>query len=619
MRFAILAALLPVCAPAQGLEYVKANFTKYEHRIPMRDGKRLFTSVYVPKDASPEKRYPILLNRTPYGVGPYGADKYKGDIGPSDVLAKEGYIFVYQDVRGRNYSEGEFINMTPHKASKSGPQDVDESTDTYDTIDWLLKSIPHNNGRVGTYGISYPGFYTTAGMIDAHPAHKAASPQAPIADWFIGDDFHRNGAFYLPHAFNFFAGFGKPRPEPTEQKRDPFPYGTPDGYDFYLRMGTLTNANERYFKNDIAFWNEMMRQPNYTEFWQSRNIRVHTKNIRPAVMVVGGWFDTENLFGALETYRSVEKLSPGTFNVMVMGPWWHGQWARDDGAAMGNATFNQKTGPWYRENVEAPFFNYYLKDKGELKLAEATVFEMGSNVWRRHDAWPPRAARSRTLYFHPKGSLSWDPPKDSGAFDEYLSDPAKPVPFTDQVSTGMTREHMTDDQRFATRRPDVLVYQTEPLEEDLVIAGPLAATLHVSTTGGDADWIVKLIDVYPDDRDEPTPQGQPAPRVKLGGYQQLVRGEVFRGRFRNSFEKPEPFQPGVKAKVEYNLNDVYHNFRRGHRLMIHVQSTWFPLVDRNPQKYVDIYTAKESDFQKATHRVYREAGSASGVKVLTLP
>ena len=603
----------------QGVAKVKELYTKYEYRVPMRDGKRLFTSVYVPKDESEPS--PILLNRTPYSVAPYGADKYKAEVGPSEEFGKLGkYIIVYQDVRGKNMSEGEFINMTPHKPNKKGPADFDESSDAYDTIEWLTKNIPNNNGRVGTWGISYPGFYTAAGMIDAHPAHKAASPQAPITDWFTGDDFHRNGALYLPHAFNFLIGFGKPRPEPIVPKRgETFDHGTPDGYKFFLNMGPLYNANEKYYKNEVSFWNDMMSHGTYDEFWQSRNLRPHLKGIKPAVMTVGGWFDAENLYGALNVYRNVERTSPGTQNILVMGPWRHGGWSRDTGEKLGDVSFNAKTGEFYRKNIELPFFEFYLRGKGENKLPEAFVFETGTNVWKKYDAWPPKSSKQASLYLLAGGKLSFTAPKETAeVFDEYISDPAKPVPFINSVTVGMTVEHMLDDQRFASSRPDVLVYQTDALEEDLTMAGPLRPELFVSTSGTDSDWIVKLIDVYPDDFEtvEPDVRGRNAPKkTPMNGFQQLVRGEVFRGKFRNSFSNPEPFVSGKPTSVAYDMNDINHTFRRGHRIMVQIQSSWFPLVDRNPQKFMDINSARESDFVKATQRVYRGGGKATQIKV----
>jgi putative CocE/NonD family hydrolase len=611
----ILFAASPGFVAAQGLEYVKANYTKYEYRIPMRDGNKLFTAVYVPKDQS--KPYPILLTRTPYSVRPYGVDQYKSDLGPSPLFGKSGYIFAYQDVRGRWMSEGQFINMRPHNPAKKESEEIDESSDTYDTIEWLIKHVPNNNSRVGQSGISYPGFYTAAGMIDAHPALKASSPQAPVTDWFIGDDWHHNGALFLPHMFNFMAGFGRPRPEPTKKFEHKFDYETQDGYQFFLHLGPLPNANARYFKDDVAFWTEAMKHGSYDDFWKARNLRQHLNNVRPAVMTVGGWFDAENLFGALETYKKVEKTSEGRTNILVMGPWLHGGWSRGNGESLGDVRFNDKTSAFYREQIELPFFEFHLKGVGEFKHPEAWVFETGTNQWRRHDAWPPKTAKHQSLYFHPKGRLVWkELANGEESYDEYQSDPAKPVPYMDKIVLGMSPEYMVADQRFAARRPDVLVYETDALDQDVTIAGPIEVKLHVSTTGTDSDWIVKLIDVYPDDYPDPNPNPT---NVRMGGYQQLVRGDVMRGKFRNSFEKPEPFSPGQPTAVSFKMQDSYHTFRTGHRIMVQVQSSWFPLVDRNPQTFVDIYQAKESDFQKATQRVYRSREMPSHLSVLMLP
>ncbi len=607
-RFVVL--LIFACTSyGQGLEYIKSHYTKFEFQIPMRDGKKLFTSVYVPKDTS--EKYPIMLDRTPYSVSPYGTDNYKTALGPSEKFAKENFIFVYQDVRGRYLSEGDFTDMTPHRAVKRGPQDTDESSDTYDTIEWLIHHVPNNNGNVGMWGVSYPGFYTSAGIIDAHPALKAASPQAPIADWFIGDDFHHNGTLYLPHMFRFFSGFGHPRPVPTL----PPPPGSntsaltqQDGYSFFLGLGPLSNINEKYFKQDVPFWTQMTQHGTYDEFWQSRDLRRHLKNIKPAVMTVGGWFDAEDLFGALNTYKEIEKNSPGATNTLVMGPWYHGGWSRSDGDLLGNVHFNSKTAVFYREEIELPFFEYWLKGKGDGKLPEAYVFETGTNQWRKETAWPPNDAQPKTLYFHPGGRLAFDAPANKNTFDEYVSDPNKPVPYIHSQAPGMTREHMVEDQRFASTRPDVLTYQTAVLDSDITLAGPLTASLLASTTGTDSDFVVKLIDVYPEDFPDPDPN--PA-GIHMGGYQQLIRGEAMRGKFRNSFSRPEPFTPSKPEKVEWLMPDIDHCFRRGHRIMIQVQSSWFPLVDRNPQKFLDIYNAKEADFVKATQRIY----SGSGLKV----
>jgi uncharacterized protein len=593
---------------AQNDEYVRSSYTKYEYQITMRDGKKLFTAVYSPKDTS--HSYPILLNRTPYSVAPYGADRYPVSLGPSDELAKDGFIFVYQDVRGRMMSEGEFTNMTPCKDVKNGPADVDESTDAYDTIDWLVKNIPDNNGNVGMWGISYPGFYAAAGMIDAHPALKAVSPQAPISDWFIGDDFHHNGAFYLPHAFGFLSGFGHVRPKPTTSFDKFFSFPTPDGYDFYFKMGALRNANQKYLKNEIPFWNEMMQHGNYDYFWQARNLRPHLKNIKPAVMTVGGWFDAEDLFGALNVYKTVEASSPGAYNILVMGPWFHGGWYRSAGDELGNIRFGSETSVFYRKEIEFPFFRHFLKGTADPDLPEAYVFETGSNQWEKKKQWPPKEVKPRNLYLCANGRLSWDPDTKESAtsYDEYVSDPAKPVPYIEGIAAGMTREHMVEDQRFASRRPDVLTYVTDELKQNITIAGPVAPALNVSTSGTDSDFVVKLIDVYPDDY----PDNDPNPtRVRMGGFQQLVRGEAFRGKFRNSYSNPEPFVPGEITKIAYQMPDIFHTFRKGHKIMIQVQSTWFPLVDRNPQQFLDIYRASDGDFIKATERIYRSRTAPS--------
>jgi uncharacterized protein len=608
----------PVCYGQQKedpAKYIREHFTKQQAQIAMRDGVRLFTNIYLPRDTS--QQYPILMMRTPYGVGPYEKDRLPGGMGPNRLLEKEGYIFVFQDVRGCYMSEGKFENMRPHLDKKSSNQDIDESSDTYDTIEWLLANVPNHNGRVGMWGISYPGFYASAGMIDAHPALKAVSPQAPIADWFF-DDFHHHGTFFLPHAFNFFASFGRPRPEPTAKRGSRFDYKTPDGYQFYLDMGPLKNADTRYFKGQIAYWNEMAAHPNYDAYWQARNLLPHLRKVAPAVMTVGGWFDAEDLYGALNTYQTIEKQNPGIFNMLVMGPWRHGGWSRSDGDRLGNIHFGSKTGLLYQKDMELAFFEHFLKDKGPLTLPEAYVFETGENAWRQFDHWPPRTVQKKTLYFHSAGKLSFEAPAEDGdAHDEYVSDPDKPVPFSEAITTGMTTEYMTDDQRFAGRRPDVLVYQTEVLTKPLTLAGPVLADLHVATSGTDADWVVKLIDVFPNDaKDYPNmTSGR-----RLGGYQMMVRSEAIRGRFRTSYEKPEPFIPNQPVRVALPLQDVLHTFGKGHRLMVQVQSTWFPLIDRNPQKYVDnIFQADAKDFEKATQRIYRSRQQPTSLQVNLLP
>ena len=586
--------------PSSEEEYIGANYNKFEYRIEMRDGVELFTAVYTPNDVS--GKYPILLYRTPYSCRPYGADQYRKALGPSHQFAQDGYIFVYQDVRGRYLSEGTWVQMTPHISQKTAPGDIDESTDTYDTIEWLLENLGNHNGRVGQWGISYPGFYTAAGMIDSHPALKAASPQAPVGDFFF-DDFHHHGAFFLPHSFGFLSRHGRDRSGPTTKPVTRFDFGTPDGYEFFLQLGPLSEVNQTYFDGESSFWDEIVRHPNYDAFWQKRSIIPNLKDIACAVMTVGGWFDAEDLYGPLQIYRSVERNNPGIFNVLVMGPWAHGDWGRREGSGLGNARFGSATSDFYRERILFPFFNYYLKQRGELALPEAYVFETGANRWRTFEHWPPASVRERNLYLRQRGGLSFDPPQTGEEdFGEYVSDPDKPVPFIQDTSTEMTREYMTDDQRAASRRPDVLSFQTEVLEEDLTLAGPIQATLWVSTTAGDADWIVKVIDVHPSS----APDSVPNPRqVRMGGYQMLIRSEVIRGRFRNSYEQPEPFVSNRVTEVSLPLQDLFHNFKRGHRIMFQIQSTWFPLVDRNPQKYVpNIFKAVEADFVSATHRIY---------------
>ena len=586
----------------------------------MRDGARLYTAVYVPRDES--ARSPILMYRTRYGVGNYGANVYP----PLRELAWPGftgrpYIFVWQDVRGSFLSEGKFSDMTPHLARKRRPEDVDQSSDTYDTIDWLVANVPGNNGRVGLWGISYDGFFAAAGMIDAHPALVAVSPQAPQADWFGGDDLHMHGALVLD-GFEYFSAWGRPRREPTTDEPRPIDFGTADGYEFYLRVGPIANLDERYFRDEIPIWSAVMAHGTYDSFWKERNILPHLVDVRPAVMTVSGWYDANNLYGALHVYQAVERSSPETLNTLVIGPWSHGQWRSRSGESLGDVSFGSATAELYRGEILRPFFDSRLQVDGGRDLPEAYVFETGANRWRTFDHWPPDFASARSLYLQEGGGLSFDPPASVDAYDEYVSDPAKPVPFIERLATDRTHDYMIQDQRFAARRPDVLVYQTEPLSEDLTIAGPIRPSLWVSTTGTDSDWVVKLIDVYPDDAPETaasTGTGLLRPGASMAGYQQLVRGDVLRGKFRGSLEKPEPFVPGEPTRVTFEMLDVLHTFRKGHRVMVQIQSSWFPLVDRNPQSFVDIYHAREADFRKATQRVYHSAAAASSLEIHVLP
>ncbi|MGI8638735.1 MAG: CocE/NonD family hydrolase [Pyrinomonadaceae bacterium] len=617
--------------PNELATYIKENYTKREVLIPVRDGVKLFTSIYEPKNKT--VKYPMLLNRTPYTVSPYGADKFKTSLGPDELFAREGYIFVYQDVRGRWMSEGEFEDVRPD-IKNTKPGEIDEPTDTFDTIDWLVKNVAGNNGKVGTYGISYPGFYTSAGSIDSHPALKACSPQAPVSDWFHGDDMHHNGALFLAQNYSFFTGFGQPRPTPTNNGdylkkwtgRD-----TEDGYDYFKQLGGLKETADSYEKGlgiRIKFWDDMMAHPNYDQYWKDRNILPKLKNIKCATMTVGGWYDNEDLYGALKTYEYIERQNPGIFNVLVVGPWFHGGWARSDGDWLGTAYFGQKTAEYYRNNMELPFFNHFLKDKGDIsKINEVNLFDTGSHEWKSFENYNPTNGKDTALYLTENGGLSFEMPKTQNGFNEYVSDPSKPVPYTQKITSNYPRDFMTEDQRFASTRPDVLVYQTEPLTKDITVAGDIKPYLFISSSGTDSDFIVKLIDVFSDDYKYPTtgktlPNGQPE-RVKPpedsafsvfepGGYQMLLRGEPFPARFRNSFEKPEPLKPNEVAKIEYTMPGVLHTFKKGHRIMVQIQSTWFPLIARNPQKFMPNYKlATQSDFQKATERVYFGGANAS--------
>ncbi|MBK9797491.1 MAG: CocE/NonD family hydrolase [Holophagaceae bacterium] len=610
-------AALPVppkpSTPSGTVHAVRDRYTKREVLIPMRDGVRLFTAIYTPKD--PGRLYPILLQRTPYSLWPYGEEAYPDLLGPSARFQAEGFIFVYQDVRGRMMSEGDFVNMRPQRAVSGAP--VDESTDAYDTIAWLLEHTQGHNGKVGQWGISYPGFYAAVAALSGHPALKAVSPQAPIVDWFQGDDFHRNGALWLPHAFNFMVNFGKPRPGPTRDFPQVLDHGTSDGYAWFLRLGS-TGATRRYTK-DVAFWNELLEHPTYDAFWQARNLRPQLKDLRPAVLTVGGWFDAENLFGALQVFKTVARQSPATDNRLVMGPWFHGGWERSRGDHLGPVQFGADHSDWFQSQVLLPFFLHHLKGAKAPDLAKATVFETGTNRWHTLEAWPPKQAKDAKLYLHPAGHLSFTPPSPEGGADSFISEPSKPVPFIEQIAIGMPKEYMTADQRFAGRRPDVLVFQTEPLKEDLTLAGPLRPELFVATTGTDADWVVKLVDVYPDDFRNPdfVEGGLPWDKTPnpMGGYQQLVRGEVMRGKFRDSLSAPAPFTPGQPTRVAWAMNDIFHTFKKGHRVMVQLQSTWFPLMDRNPQVFMDINKAEATDYRSATHTVFHDAARPSGIGV----
>lgn len=595
------------------LPSVQEQYTKYEYMIPMRDGVKLYTSVYVPKDG--KEKHPILLERTPYSAGPYGPTNYKGGFRGSTKFRTNNYIFAFQDVRGRFMSEGLFEDVRPQNMNKRTVKDIDESTDTFDAIDYLVDNVPNNNGRVGLWGISYPGFYAGVGAIDSHPALKASSPQAPVSDWWMGDDFHHYGAFFLQDAFSFHSGFGQPRPVPTATpKAGPsFDYQG-NAYKWYLEMGPLPNYNDKYLKGEVKFWNDLMAHESYDSFWQARSLPRHMTNVKCALLIVGGFFDAEDLWGACNLYKFAEKQNKSAKINLVMGPWPHGGWAFGPGSRFGDIDMPGEPGNFYREQVEWPFFDAHLRGNGKVDLPEAHVYETGTGTWKQFAEWPPKAAKTRWIYLGDGKHLSWDaPPKPTTESDSYESDPANPVPYQKGNLVGRSSTYMIDDQRFASERPDVLTYRGPILESDTTVAGPVTADLWVSMTGTDADFAVKVIDEYPGDA-----------RPNLGGtamanYQMLVRAEIFRGKFRKDFSKPVAFEPGKVEQVKFDLPDTMHTFRKGHRMVIQIQSSWFPLVDRNPQRFVDIYKAKAEDFQKSTINVWHTPQHASRIGFGVLP
>jgi len=601
---------------SQDSAWICDNYYKIERYIPMRDGIKLFTAIYIPKDST--EKHPILIKRTPYSLAPYGEDQFIDFWKKYQrYYFREGYIIVWQDVRGRWMSEGQFVDVRPFIKEKKSNKDIDESSDAFDTIDWLVKNIPHNNGCVGVSGISYPGFYSTMAAASGHPALKAVSPQAPVTDWFRGDDFHHNGAFFVMDAFDFYLGeFGKPRTGPTTIRPGGFDYYAKDNYKFFLEAGALKNLM-KLTGDSIAFWKDLFAHPNEDDWWRARNARNSMYNVKPAMLVVGGYFDAEDCFGAWNLFKAIKKQSPQTNSYLSMGPWYHEEWSYNDGTHLGNIKFGSNTSYWYQNNIEIPFFNHYLKGKADPKLSAATIFFSGENKWRKFDQWPPAEKKDRTIYLQNGGGLSWDKPSGKNNFSEYLSDPAHPVPYMEDVHFNRSREYMTDDQRFAFRRPDVLSFQTGLLKEDITLAGPVIADLRVSISTTDADFVVKLIDVFPDSLsyniEDNYTEKDFIKIYPMGGYQMLVHAEIMRGKFRNSFEKPEPFKPNAIEAIHYVLPDVAHTFKKGHRIMIQVQSSWFPLVDRNPQKFTNIYTCDDADFQKATIRIYHDNEHASGI------
>lgn len=618
-RFLLLFLLLSTCicqaqnTVAPDTNWIRENYIKTEQYIMMRDGVKLFTAIYSPKDSS--QTYPILMQRTPYSVRPYGVNKYRRSLGPNVYLMHEKYIFVYQDARGRYKSEGNFREMTPAIAKKSGNKDVDESSDTYDTVEWLLKHTK-NNGKVGQSGISFPGFYSSAALPDAHPALKAVSPQAPMSDEFIGDDCYHNGAFFLMDNFGFYSGFDGPKSADGENYKPFFNASYSDAYKYFLEFGPLKKANtDAYFSDPNSIWRQTVAHPVYDEFWESRNIKKHLKNIKPAVLVVGGWFDAEDLYGALKTYAAIEKQTPGNNNRLVMGPWTHGGWAAPQWKSFAQYHFGGDLNKYFQEEIETKFFNFYLKGKDSFERPEVTVYETGSNQWKNYDVWPPKNSKPTPYYLNTNGSLSINKPVSKSGETVYESDPASPVPYTSVTGSHRNNAYMAEDQRFASKRPDVLSFQSDSLTADVTLTGEIVANLMVSITGSDADFIVKVIDVWPANTSVPgAKEGDKA--VDMSGYQQMVRAEVLRGKFRNSFSKPEPFVKDKIEKVTVKLNETAHTFKKGHRIMVQIQSSWFPLVDRNPQKFLNIFEASEADFQKSKITIHHNSQHSSSI---TLP
>jgi uncharacterized protein len=609
-------SIILIAAPATLIAQtgVKDLYTKREVSIPMRDGKKLFTSIYIPKDTS--KRAPMLMQRTPYSVRPYGADQFKNSLGPEGTFTQEGYIFVYQDVRGRYMSEGDFNWMNPYLPRKREGE-VDESTDTYDTIEWLLKNIPSNNGRVGVYGTSFPGHYAAQCLIDPHPALKAASPQAPMNDNWLGDDMHHNGAFFLPHSMNFMNGFDQPRPVPVTQYGErAFTHGTNDGYKFFLEMGPVSNSLSKFGMDRARIWKLWLEHEDYDEYWQAQNVAQHMRRAdKVPTLWVGGWFDAEDLAGPLELHKAVEKFTPTNNSKIVMGPWYHGSWNGGPGDTLWDQRWPIKTGDDFKQQMQKPFFRTHLWDgKEQNSLPEASVFDTGAGVWRTYEVWPPKSTPT-AYYPHPDKTLDTKvDPAIGGRTSEWVSDPAKPVPGSATISIGMPREYMLEDQRFAAQRPDVMTYQTAPLAEDMTVVGPIKVKLYFSSTGTDCDMVVKLIDVFPDAYATPSPRE--AANVNMGGYQMMVRGEPFRAKYRRSWSRPEPLAPNKVELIDMEMPAVCHTFRKGHRVMIQVQSSWFPIVNMNPQTFTKIFFAKPEDFKAATHKLYLSGNNSTR---LTLP
>lgn len=575
--------------------------------IPMRDGIHLHTVIFIPKNMS--EALPFLMERTPYGVNEYPSPEKNPYV---RAMAEDGYIFVYQDIRGRYLSEGKF-EMQRFNRNKKDPKAIDESTDTYDSFDWLLKNIKNNNGKAGMYGISYDGWTTVMGAIDPHPALVAVSEQATPADMFLGDDFHHNGAFRLSYGFEYAFM------EEASKTDTLFPFDRHDTYEWYLRLGPLSNANKKYFFGKLPSWNDFASHPNYDDFWVKQGLQYRLDSPRVYIQNVAGWWDQEDFYGPQKAYETWEKNDPHHRNYIVIGPWNHGGWAGGPGNKLGNINFDSATGEYFRRQIQASWFAYYLKGKGDGQFAEAITFQTGTNQWKTYDAWPPRNAVIRNLYFQPDGKLSFTKPADGAAsnFDSYISDPEHPVPYRnrpiEETYSPGSRWYtwLTEDQRFVQNRPDVLSWETDTLTEDVTVTGRIFAKLFAATSGSDADWVVKLIDVFPENYPK---------EPKMGGYEFMVANDVFRGRFRKSFSNPVPIEPGKVEEYTIDLHSLNHVFKKGHRIMVQVQSTWFPIIDRNPQKYVpNIFEANESDFQKAIQKIYRSGDAASHIELSVMP
>ena len=602
---AVALLLLPILAPAAAAarQDPAAGFEVRDVMIPMRDGVHLNTKIFVPREhAGP---LPFILKRTPYGVAGSAGNftSYMKD------LAADGYIFVFQDIRGRFGSEGRFVMQRPARAPGDSTA-IDEGTDTYDTIDWLLANVPGNNGRVGMLGISYDGWTTVMGALEPHPALKAISPQASPADMWLGDDFHHNGAFRLSYGFEYAAMME------TSKETEQFAFDRYDTYDWYLSLGSLAHVNERVLNGKIPTWNDYVAHPDYDAFWQRQTMIPHIRSVQVPTLNVGGWWDQEDFYGPLSIYEELEKHDAKGLNYLVVGPWNHGGWARRPGDALGPIPFGSATSEYFLAKVQAPWFAYWLKDEGKLDLPEALTFEAGSNTWKRWDSWPPKRETEQTpLYLRANGRLSFEAPSagEADPFDAYVSDPAHPVPYRHrpvQATYGpgsQWRTWLVEDQRFVDDRADVLSWESDVLGGDVTIAGEVVADLFASTSGTDGDWIVKLIDVYPESYPE---------NWELAGYQLMVSNEVFRGRYRDGFERPQPIVPDSVLHYSWSLHTQDYTFRAGHRIMVQVQSTWFPIIDRNPQKFVpNIFRASDADFQPARIRVYRDPTHPSHVTV----